>query len=72
MFEIENYKMPCYFIGLKHLPFRYENQKNLDEFTQSLHLKKRRLLVVGNYVARAAINDLKLKNLVFLRTNTTS
>lgn len=53
------------------LPLR-KSEKNLDEFTQSLHLKKRRLLVVGNYVARAAINDLKLKNLVFLRTNTTS
>ena len=29
MFEIENYKMPCYFIGLEHLPFRYENQKKI-------------------------------------------
>ena len=79
MFVIEKYKMPGYFIGLKHLPFCYRNQKkSVNEFsrirvvclrdqqTDFASQGRKIVVVVDKYLAHTPIDDLKSKNLVFL------
>ena len=84
MFVIGKSKKPRCFIGLKHLPCRYRNQKKswmdsilIEEWVREIDEKfasqgKKIVLVLDNCPAHPPINDLKSTNLVFFPPNTTS